>query len=54
VVRELARAGPTLDSEQGLRDVLNACNRALYRIAADQPMLMAMGTTVAGVLLNSD
>ena len=54
VVRELARAGPTLDSEQRLRDVLNACNRALYGIAADQPMLMAMGTTVAGVLLRSD
>jgi PPM family protein phosphatase len=54
VVRELARAGPTLDSEQSLRDVLNACNRAIYRIAEDQPMLLAMGTTVAGVLLTSD
>jgi PPM family protein phosphatase len=54
VVRELARAAPTLDSEQSLRHVLNACNRALYGIAADQPMLMAMGTTVAGVLLTSD
>jgi serine/threonine protein phosphatase PrpC len=54
VVRELVRAGPTLDSEQRLRVVLNACNRALYDIAADQPMLMAMGTTVAGVLLTSD
>jgi hypothetical protein len=43
VVRELARAAPTLDSEQSLRDVLNSCNRALYGIAADQPMLMAMG-----------
>jgi serine/threonine protein phosphatase PrpC len=54
VVRELARAAPTLDSEQTLRDVLNDCNRALYDIAADQPTLMAMGTTVAGVLLTSD
>lgn len=54
VVRELARTGPTLDSEESLRDVLNACNRALYDIAADQPMLMAMGTTVAGVLITSD
>jgi PPM family protein phosphatase len=54
VVRELARAAPTLDNEQRLMDVLNACNRALYDIAADQPMLMAMGTTVAGVLLASD
>jgi PPM family protein phosphatase len=54
VARELARAGPTLDGEQRLRDVLNACNRALYGIAADQPTLMAMGTTVAGVLLTSD
>ena len=54
VVRELARAAPTLDSEQRLLDVLNACNRALYAIAAAQPMLTAMGTTVAGVLLTSD
>ena len=54
VVRELARAAPILDSELRLRDVLNACNRALYGIASDQPMLMAMGTTVAGVLLTSD
>jgi PPM family protein phosphatase len=54
VVGELARAGPTLDSEQRLSDVLNACNRALYGIAADQPTLMAMGTTVAGVLFASD
>jgi PPM family protein phosphatase len=54
VVRELAAAGPTLDSEQKLREVLDACNRALYDIAADQPKLMAMGTTVAGVLVTSD
>ena len=54
VVRELARAGPMIDSEQQLRDVLHACNRALYGIAADQPRLIAMGTTVAGVLLTSD
>jgi serine/threonine protein phosphatase PrpC len=54
VVRELARAGPTLDSEQGLRDVLRGCNKALYDIAADQPMFLAMGTTVAGVLLAAD
>jgi serine/threonine protein phosphatase PrpC len=54
VVRQLARAGPTLDSEQRLRDVLHACNRALYGIAADQPMLITMGTTIAGVLLTPD
>jgi PPM family protein phosphatase len=54
VVRELARAAPALDSEASLRDVLSACNRALYEIGADQPTLMAMGTTVAGVLLTSD
>jgi serine/threonine protein phosphatase PrpC len=41
VVRELARAAPTVDSEQRLREVLKACNRALYGIAADQPTLMA-------------
>jgi PPM family protein phosphatase len=54
VVRELARAAPTVDSEQRLREVLKACNRALYGIAADQPTLMAMGTTVAGVLFTAN
>ena len=54
VVRELARAGPTVDSEPRLRDVLDACNKDLYDIAADQPTLTAMGTTVAGVLLTSE
>jgi serine/threonine protein phosphatase PrpC len=54
VVRELARAAPALDSEERLLDVLRRCNKALYGIAADQPMLLAMGTTVAGVLLASD
>jgi PPM family protein phosphatase len=54
VVRELATAGPTLNSEQKLREVLDVSNRALYDLAADQPRLMAMGTTVAGVLLTSD
>jgi serine/threonine protein phosphatase PrpC len=54
VVRELAHAGPTLDGEQGLRNVLSSCNRALYGIAADEPTLTAMGTTVAGALFMSD
>ena len=54
VVRDLARAGPTLDSEERLRDAVNACNKALYGIAADEPLLLAMGTTVAGVLLIAD
>jgi PPM family protein phosphatase len=54
VVRELARAGPTLDGEQGLRNVLTSCNRALYDIAADEPTFTAMGTTVAGALFMSD
>ena len=54
VVRELARAGPTLDSEERLRDVLRGCNKALYDLAVDQPKFLAMGTTVAGVLLAAD
>ena len=47
------RAAPTLD-EQTLRDVLNDCNRAFTISPHLQPTLMAMGTTVAGVLLTSD
>jgi serine/threonine protein phosphatase PrpC len=54
VVRELARAGHVLTSEDELRDVLHACNRAVYSVAEDQPSLTAMGTTVAGVLVNPD
>jgi PPM family protein phosphatase len=54
VVRELARAGPALTSEDALREVLHACNRAVYAVADDQPTLTAMGTTVAGVVVNPD
>jgi PPM family protein phosphatase len=54
VVRELARAGQVLTSEAELRDVLQACNRAVYSVAEDRPSLTAMGTTIAGVLVNPD
>jgi PPM family protein phosphatase len=53
VVRELARAGPMLDSEPTLTEALHACNRAVYA-AARQPNLTTMGTTVAGVVVTSD
>jgi PPM family protein phosphatase len=54
VVRELARAGHVLTSEDELREAIHACNRAVYSVAEDQPSLMAMGTTVAGVLVNPE
>jgi len=49
VVRRLARAGPSLDGEQPIRDALEECNRVLYGAAAGDPELTSMGTTVAGV-----
>jgi PPM family protein phosphatase len=54
VVRQLALAGPLLDSEDSLREVLSACNAAVYAAAADDPALTTMGTTVAGVVVTAD
>ncbi|TWE15327.1 PP2C family protein-serine/threonine phosphatase [Kitasatospora atroaurantiaca] len=51
VARRLALVGPGLDSEAAVRDALDACNRAVYAVAAGDPELTAMGTTVAGVVL---
>ncbi|GAA3374837.1 hypothetical protein GCM10020367_40260 [Streptomyces sannanensis] len=51
VVRRLARIGPLLDSEEAVRDALTACNEAMYASADDDPDLIMMGTTVAGVVM---
>jgi serine/threonine protein phosphatase PrpC len=53
-VRRLARAGPSLDNEQAIRDALDECNRMLYEAAAANPELTTMGTTVAGVAVVPD
>ncbi|MFF3581278.1 PP2C family protein-serine/threonine phosphatase [Streptomyces mirabilis] len=48
----LASIGPTLSSEDAVRDALNACNHALYKAAGGTGSeLAAMGTTVAGVVV---
>jgi serine/threonine protein phosphatase PrpC len=54
VVRQLAQAGPSLDSEQAIRDALDECNRMLYDAAAGSPELISMGTTVAGVAVTPE
>lgn len=56
VVRRLASTGPALNSEDAIRDVLSACNRAVYEAAGGDAggELAAMGTTVAGAVLRSD
>jgi serine/threonine protein phosphatase PrpC len=54
VVRQLARLGPVLDSEEAIRDTLEACNRVVYEAAARDPDLACMGTTVAGIVLTED
>ncbi|MDF6043750.1 serine/threonine-protein phosphatase [Streptomyces sp. JH14] len=51
VVRRLASVGPSLDSEEAVRDALIACNRAVYAAADGRPELVAMGTTVAGAVV---
>ncbi|MEV0490887.1 PP2C family protein-serine/threonine phosphatase [Streptomyces atratus] len=51
VVRRLAMFGPSLDSEEAVRDALNACNHAVYAAADGNPELVAMGTTVAGAVV---
>ncbi|MFD3922198.1 PP2C family protein-serine/threonine phosphatase [Streptomyces sp. NPDC058595] len=51
VVRHLASLGPTLDSEQAVRDALDVCNHAVYAAADRDPELATMGTTVAGVVV---
>ncbi|MGW1504397.1 PP2C family protein-serine/threonine phosphatase [Streptomyces mirabilis] len=48
----IASIGPTLSSEDAVRDALNACNRALYQAAGGTVSELAtMGTTVAGVVV---
>jgi serine/threonine protein phosphatase PrpC len=54
VVRTLASAGPTLDSEAAVREAVHACNRAVYAAAENQPSVTAMGTTVAGVVIAAE
>jgi serine/threonine protein phosphatase PrpC len=54
VVRQLARAGPSLDGEQAIRDALDDCNRMLYQAAEGKPELTTMGSTVAGLVVIPD
>jgi serine/threonine protein phosphatase PrpC len=54
VVRTLAAAGPSLDSEEMLREALGSCNRTVYAAAARRPELNTMGTTVAGIVVTPE
>jgi PPM family protein phosphatase len=54
VACQLAQIGPSLDSEQSVREALSACDRTVHAAAARNPALTAMGTTVAGVVITSD
>lgn len=51
VARRLARSGPALDAPPALDEALQLCNRAVYTASSRSPDLVAMGTTVAGVLV---
>ncbi|MFE0374749.1 PP2C family protein-serine/threonine phosphatase [Streptomyces inhibens] len=50
-VRQLASCGPSLDSEEAVRDALDLCNHAVYAAADRDPELITMGTTVAGAVV---
>jgi PPM family protein phosphatase len=54
VVRLLARAGPSLGGEDAIREILQECNQAVYAAAADDPRLMTMGATVAGMVVTEE
>lgn len=54
VVRQLALAGPWLDSEESLREALHSCNRTVHAAASRSPALTTMGTTVAGAVVTSE
>ncbi|MGW5781734.1 PP2C family protein-serine/threonine phosphatase [Streptomyces sp. NPDC003863] len=51
VVRQLASFGPSLDSEEAVRDALDICNHEVYAAAGRDPALITMGTTVAGAVV---
>jgi serine/threonine protein phosphatase PrpC len=53
VVRELASAGPALDGDRSLTELLHACNRSVHR-SGQASDLVGMGTTVAGVLVSPE
>ena len=54
VARQLAQAGPSLDSEDSVREALSRCNRAVHAAASGNPALTAMGTTVADVVITPE
>ncbi|MEV5321648.1 PP2C family serine/threonine-protein phosphatase [Streptomyces sp. NPDC052687] len=56
VVRGLASNGSDLGTEAAVRDLLDACNRAVYDAAGGDMggELATMGTTVAGVVVRDD
>ncbi|MEU9485374.1 protein phosphatase 2C domain-containing protein [Streptomyces decoyicus] len=53
-VRQLAALGPSLGSEDAVRDAVNLCNHAVYEAAERDPELTTMGTTVAGVVVREE
>ncbi|WP_411121898.1 PP2C family protein-serine/threonine phosphatase [Streptomyces sp. x-19] len=53
-VAHLAALGPSLDSEEAVREALTRCNRAVYAAAERNRALLAMGTTVAGAVVLPD
>ncbi|MCW2596867.1 MAG: family protein phosphatase [Pseudonocardiales bacterium] len=50
-VQHMAWAGPSLTGEAAVRETIGACNELMYSEAARDPERIAMGTTIAGVVI---
>jgi PPM family protein phosphatase len=50
-VQSLARATTSLTDESSIREAIQACNKAIYADAARRPERVAMGTTIAGIVI---
>ena len=54
VARQLAQAGPSLDSEESVREAIGLCHEAVLAAGSASPGRAGMATTVAGVVVTAD
>ncbi len=54
VVQRLSQVGPQLDDEAAVHETMAACNRLVHRESLREPDRIAMGTTVAGIVVTED
>ena len=54
VARQLAQAGPSLDSEESVREAIGLCHEAVLAAGSASPGRAGMATTVAGLVVTAD